>query len=65
MVALRSFFFILFKFSDFFLIYILSNLVGKISRKPTFIKAFKKRKKEKMIVLFRKQLKGKHVYIDS
>ena len=55
MVALRSFFFILFKFSDFFLIYILSNLVGKISRKPTFIKAFKKRKKEKMIVLLRKQ----------
>ena len=65
MVALRSFFFILFKFSDFFLIYILSNLVGKISRKPTFIKAFKKRKREKMIVLLRKQLKGKHVYIDS
>lgn len=65
MVALRSFFFILFKFSDFFLIYILSNLVGKISRKPTFIEAFKKRKKEKMIVLLRKQLKGKHVYIDS
>ena len=57
MVALRLFFFILFTFSDFFLIYILSNLVGEISRKATFIKAFKKKKKGENDSLIKKAIK--------